>query len=94
VASLTIMICLPSWRALQSVAIGSCRRVWSQSGWSHVVGCMVILWYKVCSGGGIAGSAACICMMGSDMAMEWLWSVGVTGVMSVGMLAQGVLWLL
>jgi len=33
-------------------------------------------------------------MMGSDMAMEWLWSVGVTGVMSVGMLAQGVLWLL
>ena len=93
-ASLTIMICFPSWRALRSVAIGSCRLIWSHSGRSHVAGGVVIRWYNVCSGGGIAGSAACIGVMGSEMAMDCLRSVGVTGIVSAGMLARGVLLLL
>jgi len=50
----------------------------------------VIRWYKVCSEGGIAGSAACIGVMGSEMAIDCLRSVGVTGVVLAGMLAQGV----
>jgi len=76
---------------MHSVAIGSCCLIWSHSGCSQVVGSVVISWYRVCSGIGITGSAACICTMGSGMAIDWLLRFGVTGVISAGMLAWGVL---
>jgi len=64
VVSLTIMICLPSWRAPRSVTMGAYHLIWSHRVWSQVVGGSVMRWYMVRAGWG----GCRFCLRGRD---EW-----------------------